>query len=91
MNGYKGRIAIHEVLLINDDIRDAISNNVKKEELRELVYKADVKTLLQDGLIKVANGLTSFEEIIKLIELDVEDVVIDKSNASSNEAEIEAL
>ena len=79
MNGYNGRIAIHEVLLINEDIRDAISNNVKKDELKELVYKSDVKTLLQDGLLKVANGLTSFEEIIKLIELDVEDIVINKT------------
>jgi len=80
MNGYNGRIAIHEVLPINDDIRDAISNNVKKDQLRELVYKADVKTLLQDGLLKVANGLTSFEEIIKLIELDVEDIIIEKND-----------
>jgi type IV pilus assembly protein PilB len=69
-NGYKGRIAIHEVLLINQDIRDAISNNVKKELLRELVYKADVTTLLQDGLEKVRSGLTTFEELLKLIELD---------------------
>ena len=80
MNGYNGRIAIHEVLLINEDIRDAISNNIKKEELKELVYKSDVKTLLQDGLLKVANGFTSFDEIIKLIELDVEDIVIDKQD-----------
>ena len=80
MNGYKGRIAIHEVLMINEDIRDAISNNIKKEELKDLVYKADVKTLLQDGLLKVANGLTSFEEIIRLIELDAEDIVINKND-----------
>ena len=80
MNGYKGRIAIHEVLLINEDIRDAISNNVKKEDLKELVYKSDVRTLLQDGLLKVANGLTTFEEIIRLIELDAEDVVISKTD-----------
>lgn len=78
MNGYNGRIAIHEVLLINDDIREAISNSIKKEELKKLVYKSDVNTLLQDGLIKVAQGLTSFEEIIRLIELDVEDIIIEK-------------
>lgn len=71
-NGYKGRIAIHEVLLINQDIRDAISNNLPKEKLRDLVYKADVTTLLQDGLEKVRTGLTTFEELIKLIELDDE-------------------
>ncbi|MCI6002579.1 MAG: GspE/PulE family protein, partial [Tenericutes bacterium] len=51
--GYKGRIAIHEVLLINQEIRDAISTGVKKEDLRVLVYNDDVITLLQDGLYKV--------------------------------------
>ena len=86
MNGYYGRIAIHEVLLINDEIRDAISNNIKKEELKELVYKSGaVKTLLQDGLLKVANGLTSFEEIIRLIELDSEDIVITKVDQETTE------
>ena len=88
MNGYYGRIAIHEVLLINDEIRDAISANIKKDDLKELVYKSNsVKTLLQDGLLKVANGFTSFEEIIKLIELDSEDIII--PNNSENNAEDE--
>jgi type IV pilus assembly protein PilB len=71
-SGYKGRIAIHEVLLINQEIRDHISEGVKKEELRKLVYNSDVTTLLQDGLEKVWNGLTTFEEVLKLIELDEE-------------------
>ncbi len=69
-NGYHGRIAIHEVLLIDQDIRDAISNGIKKEELRELVYTSQVTTMLQDGLQKVLKGLTTFEEILKIIELD---------------------
>lgn len=70
--GYKGRIAIQEVLLISPTIRDAISAKVSKTELRELVYKDDVITLLQDGLYKVIAGLTSSEEIIKLVEADDE-------------------
>lgn len=75
-NGYKGRIAIHEVLLINQEIKDAISNNMPKEQLRHLVYgSSDVTTLLQDGLEKVIDGLTTFEEIIKLIELDSADLI----------------
>lgn len=70
--GYRGRIAIHEVLLINQEIRDAISTGVKKEDLRSLVYNDDVITLLQDGLYKVIAGFTSFEEVLKLIEVDDE-------------------
>ena len=69
-NGYSGRIAIHEVLLFNQDIRDAISAGVRRDKLRELVYQSDVNTLLEDGLEKVLMGLTTVEEVIKLIELE---------------------
>lgn len=69
--GYKGRIAIQEVLEIDQDIRDALSLNAKKDRLKELIYdRPDVKTLLEDGLNKALQGITSLEEIIKLIEVD---------------------
>ena len=72
-NGYKGRIAIQEVLLIDDFLRDAINDeNLPREELRKLVYTENVTTLLQDGLEKVIQGYTSFNEIYKLIEIDDE-------------------
>ena len=72
-NGYSGRIAIQEVLLINDEIRNAINNeNIAREDLKKMVYTKDVTTLLQDGLNKVLEGITSFEEIYKLIEIDNE-------------------
>ena len=74
-NGYSGRIAIHEVLIINEEIKDALSTGIRREELRELVYKSDVITLLQDGLEKVADGLTTFEELLKIIELDDDDKI----------------
>lgn len=70
LQGYSGRIALHEVLVINQEIRDAIVNNVRKEELRKLVYSSGVSTLLEDGLKKVASGITSFEEVLRLVDLD---------------------
>ena len=70
--GYRGRVAIQEVLLISPDIRDAINAKITKAELRKLVYNSDVITLLQDGLYKVLAGFTSIEEIIKLTEADDE-------------------
>lgn len=69
-SGYSGRIAIHEVLLISQEIKDAISGNMARDDLRELVYKSDVTTLLQDGLEKVVEGLTTLEELLKIIELE---------------------
>lgn len=71
MNGYTGRIAVHEVLDVSPEIKDAIVTNVSKDELRKLVYKdGRVETLLQDGLRKVVNGLTSFEEIMNIIDIE---------------------
>ena len=72
-NGYYGRIAIQEVLLINDEIRNAINNkDISREKLRELVYTKEVTTLLQDGLEKVLEGITTFEEIYKNVAIDNE-------------------
>ena len=69
--GYRGRIAIHEVLQINQAIRDAITRGDRKEQLRKLVYgNGYTTTMLQDGLEKVLLGETSFDEILKLIDLD---------------------
>ncbi len=70
--GFKGRVALQEVLLINQEIRDAISNNLNREELRSLVYNKDVITMIQDGFYKVLAGFTTITEVLKLIELDDE-------------------
>ncbi len=54
IHGYLGRVALHEVLEMNQDIKDAITNNIRKDQLRHLVYdKSDVTSLLKDGLEKV--------------------------------------
>ena len=69
--GYHDRIAIQEVLLINDEIRNALNEEeMKKEDLQKIVYTSDVITMLQDGLYKVLDGTTSFEEIYKIIDID---------------------
>ena len=84
VKGYKGRIAIHEVLVISQEIRDAISNGVSKEELRKLVYTGDTTTLLQDGLQKVLQNKTTIEEILRLVELDDESVKIVMGSQNNN-------
>lgn len=89
VGGYKGRIAIHEVLIITQEIRDAIANGVPKEELRKLVYTDKTTTLLQDGLQKVIQNITTIEEILRLVGLDDESskIVLNQSNnTTSNES-----
>ena len=70
--GYKGRVAIQEVLEVDDKIRGVINGTSdEKDELRKLVYgTGNVITLLQDALGKVLTGETSFEEVYRIIEVD---------------------
>lgn len=72
-NGYKGRIALQEVLLISDEIRDAINEDVPRAELKSMIYQKGVKTLFQDGLIKVIDGVTTIEEVFRIIDAESED------------------
>ena len=72
--GYHGRIAVHEVLELTDELKAAISNeNLEKEELAKKVYGAGTITMLQDALIKCLEGKTSFGEVYKTIEIENED------------------
>ncbi len=77
-NGYHDRIAVQEVLVLNDEIRNALNQeDLEKKELRKLVYTSNVITMLQDGLYKVIDGSTSFEEIYRIIDID-DDLTIQK-------------
>ncbi len=89
IDGYKGRIALQEVLEIDDDIKDAIVNNVRKDELRKLVYNDKQSTLIKDGLIKVLSGFTSLDEVLRVIDIssdfgdddqDIKDTIIGKNS-----------
>ena len=85
IQGYKGRIAIHEVLIIDQEIRDGIVDNISKDQLRHLVYNREgisANTLLKDGLEKVLKGMTSFEEILRIIDID-EDLGDEDDNIKS--------
>ena len=83
-HGYKGRLAILEVLVMNEKIKDAITTGANKNTLRELVYTGDVVTLLQDGLNKVVLGETTFEEILKIVDLENDMTQYNDDNLKTN-------
>jgi type IV pilus assembly protein PilB len=66
MTGYKGRTAIHEVLVIDEDIRKAMLNNASMIEIRNIAVKNGLKFLIEDGLQKVKKGITTTEEILRV-------------------------
>ncbi|WP_050615931.1 GspE/PulE family protein [Bacillus testis] len=65
MTGYKGRIAIHEILVINDEMKRTIINGEAFTKLKELAIKNKTVFLIDDGLLKVKQGLTTTEEILR--------------------------
>jgi type IV pilus assembly protein PilB len=66
MTGYKGRIAIHEVVTINEDMRRAIMTDDSLAKLRQIAIKNKTIFLLDDGLLKVKQGLTTTEEVLRV-------------------------
>lgn len=70
MTGYRGRIAIQEVLLVDQEIRELINQNVSTSQMRNFVRDRGFKFLLDDGLVKVKKGLTTTEEILRVAVLD---------------------
>jgi type II secretory ATPase GspE/PulE/Tfp pilus assembly ATPase PilB-like protein len=62
--GYRGRLALHELLINNDEIREAIQKKATTAELRLLAEKSGMRTLLQDGAAKCLQGLTDLKQVL---------------------------
>ncbi|MFH1781660.1 MAG: GspE/PulE family protein [Patescibacteria group bacterium] len=72
--GLKGRIGIYEVFTINPEIEQAILGGAVSEyEMRDLTHKSGMTTMLQDGLLKAADGVTTLEEVFKVAGQQLED------------------
>ncbi|MCD8484347.1 GspE/PulE family protein [Candidatus Woesebacteria bacterium] len=66
-SGYRGRVGVFEVLVMNDDLRAAIADKHDASYLHTLAVKSGMKTMMQDGVEKVAQGITSLEEVIRVL------------------------
>lgn len=64
--GYQGRSGIFEVLVVNDDIKAMILNNVAPNKLKQKAISLGMKTLRDAGLEKVKKGLTTLEEVVRV-------------------------
>jgi len=65
--GYTGREMISEILIINDEIQSLISKNAPKEEIKRAAIKNGFKDMLTDGIMRAAKGITSVEEILRVV------------------------
>ena len=64
--GYSKRIAVHEVLIINPEVRMKIVKNVSAAEIKTVAMQTGMKSLLQDGILKALAGKTTLEEVIRV-------------------------
>ena len=65
-SGYWGRAAIHELLVVDEPVREAILRGADASQLQEIARKSGLVTLYEDGLRKVATGVTSLEEVLRV-------------------------
>ena len=64
--GYRGRIGVYEVLLVDDDIRDLIATGGSVLEIQRAARAQGVASLREDGVAKVLDGLTSYIELLRV-------------------------
>ena len=64
--GYAGRLGVHEILVVNDEIRDAVVAGASVGEIKRLGDENGMITLRQDGLRKVREGITTIEEVMHI-------------------------
>lgn len=64
--GYKGRIGIYELMVIDDKIRNLITAKSSSEEIRKQALASGMINLKTDGIEKVKQGITSIEEVLRV-------------------------
>ena len=64
--GMKGRVAIYETMPISEELRDGILRSATAAELQEIAKSQGMKTLRQSGLLKVLDGTTTIEEVLRV-------------------------
>ncbi|HDH99070.1 MAG TPA: type II/IV secretion system protein, partial [bacterium] len=65
--GYKGRIGIYEVLAVTETIKELIVKGSRTEEIEQRAKKEGMRTMVEDGFVKAAQGITSIEEVLRVI------------------------
>jgi len=64
--GYKGRLALHELLAETEEIKNAIKKRMHASEIEKLMLKSGMKTLKMDGIDKIFKGLTDLSQVLKV-------------------------
>jgi len=66
--GYRGRVGIFELMLIDDDLRALVSQNIDSKTIKQAAIRKGMRTLRGDGALKVLQGITSSAEVLRATE-----------------------
>lgn len=66
-NGYRGRTAVNEVMIVTPEIREFIYRGASDTELREAARRGGMRTIFEDGVDKIIRGITSYNEITRVV------------------------
>jgi type IV pilus assembly protein PilB len=69
--GFKGRVGIHELMEISDELVDGINRKIETAELKRISIRHGMMTLHQDSMLKVKEGITTFEEALATVPPDL--------------------
>ena len=64
--GYEGRVGIFEVLDMNEDIKNLILKRASTDEIVNVARKGGMKLMVEDGMEKVFNGITTIQEVLRV-------------------------
>ena len=64
--GYKGRVGVHEILRVSEGIRNLIMANATSDDIEKQAKKEGMMTMLEDGVVKCVQGITTIEEILRV-------------------------
>ncbi len=70
-SGYKGRVGIHELMITNEELMEAINKGRETSDLKKIAVRAGMKTLHQDSFLKVKEGLSTLAEAIANVPPDL--------------------
>ena len=68
--GYRGRMAIHELIVITDEMKQLMMNQASIQEIKRHIKQQGVRFLIDDGLIKVKAGKTTLEEVLRVASIN---------------------
>lgn len=68
--GYRGRMAIHELIVMNEELKQLMMNKATIQELKAHIRQKGTRFLIDDGLIKVKAGKTTLEEVLRVAAAD---------------------